>query len=56
MTSRDSGEEVRWRIDTWNANVERAQRITIFNCQMIRRRYKVVIHTEEDILEDYGLL
>ena len=29
MTSKDRGEEVRWRIDMWNAKVERAHSITI---------------------------
>ena len=29
MTSIDRGEEVRWRIDMWNAKVERAHSITI---------------------------
>lgn len=29
MTRMDSGEEVRWRIERWNARVESAQSITI---------------------------
>lgn len=29
MTRMDSGEEVRWRIETWNARVESAHSITI---------------------------
>ena len=37
MTSRDSGDEVRWRMEMWKASVEKAQSITI----LLVRRYAV---------------
>lgn len=59
MTRMDSGEEVRWRIERWNARVESAQSMTISILRIYASQvYQRIVgtHTEEYILENYRLL
>ena len=57
MTRRDSGDEVRCRMEMWKASVENAQSITILLVrQYIIKNILEEFHTKEYILEDYGLL
>jgi hypothetical protein len=53
-TRGESGLEVRRRIERWKERVERAQRITV-DVNECSGKVKG-LHTEKEILDDYGLL